>query len=85
MSFVSASTSRPVPMVQGSRISEVAKPAGISLAGNAPTRKKALDMHDDDEDEDGDSGMPLPTGRPKARMPVGGNARGKIGFGSMGR
>jgi hypothetical protein len=44
-------------------------------------------MQDDDEDdEEGPSGMPLPTGRPKARMPGfagGGNQRGKIGFGSI--
>lgn len=85
MSFVSATTSRPSPMAQGGQASGAAKPAGISLAGNAPVRKKALDMNDDEDEEDEGSGMPLPTGRPKARMPVGGGARGKIGFGNMGR
>lgn len=92
MSFVSATTtSRVAPTSLSSSLtsSQPARTPGISLASNAPIRKKVLDMHDDDDEEDeGESGMPLPTGRPKARMSgsqSGGNMRGKIGFGSMGR
>lgn len=89
MSFVSASTSSRPSTPSGLQTNPtLAKAPGISLAGNAPARKKALDMMADEDDEaEESSGMPLPTGRPKARMsgPPGSAFKGKIGFGSMGR
>lgn len=89
MSFVSASTSSKPSTPSGLQTNPaLAKAPGISLAGSAPARKKALDMMADEDDEtDESSGMPLPTGRPKARMsgPPGSAFKGKIGFGSMGR
>lgn len=84
MSFVSAgASSRPASTSSAPSVNVPPKAPGISLAGNAPARRKALDMMaDDDEDGEDMSGMPLPTGRPKARMP---GPPGKIGFGNIGR
>ena len=87
MQFVASAASKASPSKASQNIGTG---LSMSLSGNALDKKKPLDMEEDDEEaelalQSGEAKAVLPTGRPKARMPVQAARGGKnIGFGRLG-
>lgn len=86
MTFVSSSSKPSATDISNATSSNMAsKTPSVSLAGTAFQKRRPLDMNADDDEDEEESGMPLPTGRPRAGLPPT-NAPGSFrGFRPLGK